>query len=74
MVFYRAELPFELMTVSFSGRYSQSGCSRSSLDFQYFALQIHGRRTSHESSEAPMEMKDLVYCQSASTGSISQQV
>ena len=58
-------LPFELMTASFSGRFSQSGCSLFLQDFQYFALQIRDRQTSRESLEVPMEMKDLVYCRSA---------
>ena len=56
---------FELMTASFSGRFSQSGCSLFLQDFRYFALQIRGRRTSRESLEVQMEMKDLVYCRSA---------
>ena len=64
----------ELMTAFFSGRYSRSGSFLSSQDFQSFALQIRGQRTLRESLEAPMEMKDLVYCQSASTGSIFQEV
>ena len=58
-------LLFELMTASFSGRFSQSGCSLFLQDFRYFALQIRGQRTSRESLEVRMEMKDLVYCRSA---------
>jgi hypothetical protein len=58
-------LIFELMTASFSGRFSQSGCSLFLQDFQYFALRIRGRRTSREYLEVRMEMKDLVYCRSA---------
>ena len=58
-------LLFELMTASFSGRFSQSGCFLFLQDFRYFAWQIRGRRTSHESLEVQMEMKDLVYCRSA---------
>ena len=65
---------FEITTASFSGRFFRSGCSLFSLDCQYFALPIQTRKTSPESLEAPMEMKDLVYCQSASTGSISREV
>ena len=65
---------FQLITASFSGRYFRSGCSLFSPDFQYFALPIHGRKTSRESLEAPMEMKDLVYCRFASTGSIFHHV
>ena len=53
-------LLFELMTASFSGRFSQSGCSLFLQDFQYFVLQIRGRRTSREFLEVRMEMKDLV--------------
>jgi hypothetical protein len=58
-------LLFELITASFSGRFSQSGCSLFLQEFQYFALQIRGLRTSRESLEVRMEMKDLVYCRSA---------
>ena len=58
-------LIFELMTASFSGRFSQSGCSLFLQDFRYFASQIRGRPTSHESLEVQMETKDLVYCRSA---------
>ena len=65
---------FKLMTASFSMRYFQSGCFLFSQDFQYFALPTRGRKTSREYLEAPMEMKELVYCQSASTGSIYQEV
>ena len=55
----------ELMTASFSGRFSPSGCSLFLQDFQYFALQIRDRRTSRESLVVQMETKDLVYCRSA---------
>ena len=58
-------LLFELMTASFSGRFSQNGSSLFLQDFQYFALQIRGRQTSRESLEVRMETKDLVYCRSA---------
>ena len=67
-------LLFESMTVSFSGRCSQSGCSLFSQGFQYFVLPIQGRKTSRESLEAPMEMKDSDCCRSASTGNIFQGV
>ena len=64
----------ELMTASFFGSYFRSGCSLFSQDFQYSASPIQGRKTSHESLEAPMETKDLVCCPSASIGSIFQEV
>jgi len=70
----KLDLIFESVTASFSGSCSRSGCSLFSQGFPYFALRIRGRQTSRESLEAPMEMKDLVYCRSASTGSIFQQV
>ena len=65
---------FSTITASFSGNCSQSGCFLFLQDCRYFALQISGLRTLHESLEVPMEMKDLVYCRSASTGSTFQRV
>ena len=69
------DLPlFELMAASFSGRSFPSGCSHFSQGCQYFVLPIQTRKISREFLEAPMEMKDLVYCRSVSTGSIFQEV
>ena len=62
------------MTVSFSGRFSQSGCSLFLQDFQYFALQILARQISREYLEVLVEMKALGFCRSAWTGSIFQEV
>ena len=74
---FRAELgltPLELVTASFSGRYSQNGCSLFSQGFQYFVWPIRGLKTSREFLEDLMEMKDWGCYRFASTGNISQEV